>query len=215
MSKILKDFIVSCVIESDYAALSSLKPQEGDVLDSIYLPMSRELRAAELMMGRHTLEYVYTEAQRRTLVELARVFGTVQVLKGVTNFALPNDLGLVEHFLNSGEYDMNCSYELRNFATAAARQGQVEVVRKIVGWMLENLRKANLPELIYEIYEVDNDPWIFRKMYETGLLVKVLNSARIGRFGVLPALLDDVNTMQEMEKLEVLTAIFRKRTKRS
>lgn len=215
MSKILKDFIVSCVLESDYAALSSLKPQEGDVLDGIYLLMSRELRAAELMMGRHSLDYVYTEAQRRTLIELARVFGTVQVLKGVTNFALPNDLVLVEHFLSSGEFDRNCGYELRNFATAAARQGQTEVVRAIVDWMLENLRKADLPEIIYEIYEVDTDPWVFRKMYETGLLVKVLNSARIGRFGVLPALLDDVNTMQEMEKLEVLTAIFRKRTRRA
>lgn len=66
MSKILKDFIVSCVIESDYAALASLKEQEGGVLDSIYLSMSRELRAAELMLGRHTLEYVYTDAQRQT-----------------------------------------------------------------------------------------------------------------------------------------------------
>lgn len=215
MSKILKDFIVSCVIESDYVALGSLREQEGDVLDSIYLPMSRELRAAELMQCRHTLEYVYTDAQRRTLLELARVFGTVQVLKGVTNFALPNDLALVEHFLSSGEFDKNCHYELRNFATAAARQGQTEIVRAIVGWMLENLRKADLPELIYEIYEVDNDSWIFRKMYETGLLVKVLNAARIGKFGVLPALLDDVNKMQELEKLEVLTAIFRKRTRRA
>ncbi|UUC20534.1 hypothetical protein NOV18_08655 [Pseudomonas asiatica] len=215
MSKILKDFIVSCVIESDYVALGSLKEQEGDVLDSIYLPMSRELRAAELMMGRHTLQYVYTDAQRRTLIELARVFGTVHVLKGVTNFALPNDLALAEHFLSSGEFDRNCGYEIRNFATAAARQGQVEVVRKIVGWMLENLRKADLPELIYEIYEVDNDPWIFRKMYETGLLVTVLNAARIGRFGILPALLNDLNEMQELEKLEVLTAIFRKRTRRA
>ncbi|WP_372029887.1 hypothetical protein [Pseudomonas kurunegalensis] len=215
MSKILKDFIVSCVIESDYVALGSLKEQEGDVLDSIYLSMSRELRAAELMQGRHTLEYAYTDAQRQTLIELARVFGTVQVLKGVTNFALPNDLALVEHFLNSGEFDRNCGHQLRNFATAAARQGQTEVVRAIVKWMLENLSKANLPEIIYEIYEVDSDPWVFRKMYETGLLVKVLNAARIGRFGVLPALLDDVDAMQEMEKLEVLTAIFRKRTRRA
>lgn len=215
MSKILKDFIVSCVIESDYAALASLKEQEGDVLDSIYLPMSRELRAAELMMGRHSLDYVYSDAQRQTLIELTRVFGTVQVLKGVTNFALPNDLMVIEHFLGSGEFDKNCVYELRNFATAAARQGQTDVVRKIVKWMLENLSKANLPEIIYEIYEVDSDPWVFRKMYETGLLVKVLNAARIGRFGVLPALLDDVNAMQEMEKLEVLTAIFRKRTRRA
>ncbi|MDD2038727.1 hypothetical protein NP572_19620 [Pseudomonas putida] len=215
MSKILKDFIVSCVIESDYAALASLKEQEGGVLDSIYLSMSRELRAAELMLGRHTLEYVYTDAQRQTLIELIRVFGTVQVLKGVTNFALPNDLVLVDHFLRSGEFDRNCCYELRNFATAAARQGQTEVVRAIVKWMLKNLSKADLPEIIYEIYEVDSDPWVFRKMYETGLLVKVLNAARIGRFGILPALLNDINAMQELEKLEVLTAIFRKRTRRA
>lgn len=214
MSKILKDFIVSCVIESDYAALASLKEQEGDVLDSIYLPMSRELRAAELMLGRHTLEYVYTDAQRRTLIELARVFGTVQVLKGVTNFALPNDLVLVEHFLRSGEFDRDCGYEIRNFATAAARQGQTEVVRTIVDWMLENLRKADLPEMIYQIYEVDNDPWIFRKMYETGLLVTILNAARIGKISVLPALLNDVDAMEVLEKTEVLSKIFRKRTKR-
>lgn len=55
----------------------------------------------------------------------------------------------------------------------------------------------------------------FQKMYETGLLVKVLNAARIGRFGILPALLNDINAMQELEKLEVLTAIFRKRTRRA
>lgn len=90
-------------------------------------------------------------------------FGTVQVLKGVTNFALPNDLVLVDHFLRSGEFDRNCCYELRNFATAAARQGQTEVVRAIVKWMLKNLSKADLPEIIYEIYEVDSDPWVFRK----------------------------------------------------
>ncbi|MBO2925395.1 hypothetical protein J5H75_27380 [Pseudomonas asiatica] len=215
MSKILKDFIVSCVIESDYVALGSLREQEGDVLDSIYLPMSRELRAAELMMGRHTLEYVYTDAQRQTLIELARVFGTVQVLKGVTNFALPNDLALVKRFLNSGEFDRTSGYELRNFATAAARQGQTEIVRAIVAWMLENLRKADLPELIYEIYEVDSDPWVFRKMYETGLLVTVLNAARIGRISVLPALLNDVDAMEVLEKAEVLSKIFRKRTKRT
>ncbi len=215
MSKVIKDFIVSCVLESDYSALASLKPQEGGVLDSIYLPMSRELRAAELMTGRHSLNYVYTDAQRKTLIELARVFGTVQVFKGVTNLALPNDLVLVDHFLRSGEFDRNCCYELRNFATAAARQGQTKVVRLIVEWMLENLRKADLPELIYEIYEVDSDPWVFRKMYESGLLVKVLNAARIGKFGVLPALLNDVYAMQELEKLEVLTAIFRKRTRRA
>ena len=214
MSKIIKDFIVGCVVESDYPALSSLKTQESDVLTSIYMSLTRDLRAAEAMLGCDTLTYAYTDAQRKTLIELARVFGTAQILKSVSNFPLPNDLTLVEYFLNNSGFTKHSSADLKSLAISASVCGQIEVVRTIVEWMIENLDKTDLAEDIYQIYEVNTDQWIFRRMYETGLLVRVLNSARRGKIHVLPDLLDDVKSLCDLEQLRLLTAVFRKRPQR-
>ena len=214
MSKIIKDFIVECVIESDYSALASLKAQEGGVLDCIYLPMSRDLRAAETMLRRDTLDYAYTDAHRKTLIELARIFGTVQILKGVSNFALPNDKALVEYFLDNCGFTKAYIAELKSLAISAAVCGQTEVAHTIVDWMIENTGKNNIAEDIYQIYESSTDPWIFRRMYETGMLVTVLNATLRGKVRVLPALLDDVDALCDLEKLQVLTKVFRKRPQR-
>ncbi len=214
MSKIIKDFIVGCVVESDYSALASLKTQESDVLASIYMSLSRDLRAAEAMLGRDTLSYTYTDAHRKTLIELARVCGTAQILKSVSNFPLPNDLGLVEYFLNNSGFTEHSRGDIKSLAISASVCGQTEVVRAMVEWMIENLRKADLAEDIYQIYEVNTDRWIFRRMYETGLLVTVLNSARRGKIHVLPVLLDDVKSLCDLEQLRLLTAVFRKRPQR-
>lgn len=214
MSKIIKDFIVDCVVQSDYAALASLKTQEGDVLECIYMALSRDLRAAETMLGCDTLKYAYTDAHRKTLIELARVFGTVQVLKGVSNFTLPNDKALVEYFLSNSGFTKFSTPDLKSLAISASVGSQTEVVHTIVDWMIENLGKKDLAEDIYQIYESSTDPWIFRRMYETGLLVTVLNAALRGKVRVLPALLDNVNALCDLEQLQVLTAVFRKRPQR-
>lgn len=214
MSKLIKDFIVGCVVESDFTALASLKLQESGVLESIYMSLSRDLRAAETMLRRDTLDYAYTDAHRKTMIELARVFGTVQVLKGVSNFALPNDKALVEYFLSNGGFTKLSTPDLKSLAISAAVGTQTEVVHAIVDWMIENLGKKDLAEDIYQIYESSSDPWIFRRMYETGLLVTVLNAALRGKIGVLPTLLDNVDALNDLEKLQVLTAVFRKRPQR-
>lgn len=214
MSKLIKDFIVGCVVESDYTALASLNVQECGVLESIYMSLSRDLRAAETMLRRDTLDYAYTDAHRKTMIELARVFGTVQVLKGVSNFALPNDKTLVEHFLANGGFTKFSTPDLKSLAISAAVCGQTEVVHTIVDWMIENLGSRDLAEDIYQIYEASTDPWIFRRMYETGLLVTVLNATLRGKIRVLPALLDDVDALCDLEKLQVLTKVFRKRPQR-
>lgn len=214
MSKIIKDFIVGCVVESDYSALASLKAQEGDVLASIYMSLSRDLRAAEAMLGRDTLAYTYSDAHRKTLIELARVFGTAQILKSVSNFPLPNDQALVEHFLNNSSFTKDSRAEIKSLAISSSVCGQTEVVHTIVDWMIESLDKMDLAEDIYQIYEVNTDQWIFRRIYETGLLVTVLNAARRGKIHVLPDLLDDVKSLCDLEQLRLLTAVFRKRPQR-
>lgn len=211
MSKLIKDFIVDCVVQSDYNALASLKTQEGDVLACIYISLSRDLRAAETMLRRDTLDYAYTDAHRKTLFELARVFGTVQVLKGVSNLALPNDKALVEYFLSNGGFTKFSTPDLKSLAISASVCSQTEIVHTIVDWMIENIGKNNIAEDIYQIYECSTDPWIFRKMYETGMLVTVLNATLRGKVRVLPALLDDVDALCDLEKLQVLTKVFRKR----
>ena len=211
MSKVIKDFIVDCVVQSDYNALASLKTQEGDVLACIYMSLSRDLRAAETMLRRDTLDYAYTDAHRKTLIELARVFGTVQVLKGVSNLALPNDKALVEYFLSNGGFTKFSTPDLKSLAISASVCSQTEIVHTIVDWMIENIGKNNIAEDIYQIYECSTDPWIFRKMYETGMLVTVLNATLRGKVRVLPALLDDVDALCDLEKLQVLTKVFRKR----
>ncbi|NMY54459.1 hypothetical protein [Pseudomonas sp. WS 5051] len=211
MSKLIKDFIVDCVVQSDYNALASLKTQEGDVLACIYMSLSRDLRAAETMLRRDTLDYAYTDAHRKTLIELARVFGTVQVLKGVSNLALPNDKALVEYFLSNGGFTKFSTPDLKSLAISASVCSQTEIVHTIVDWMIENIGKNNIAEDIYQIYECSTDPWIFRKMYETGMLVTVLNATLRGKVRVLPALLDDVDALCDLEKLQVLTKVFRKR----
>lgn len=211
MSKLIKDFIVDCVVQSDYNALASLKTQEGDVLACIYMSLSRDLRAAETMLRRDTLDYAYTDAHRKTLFELARVFGTVQVLKGVSNLALPNDKALVEYFLSNGGFTKFSTPDLKSLAISASVCSQTEIVHTIVDWMIENIGKNNIAEDIYQIYECSTDPWIFRKMYETGMLVTVLNATLRGKVRVLPALLDDVDALCDLEKLQVLTKVFRKR----
>lgn len=214
MSTIIKDFILGCVVESDYTTLASLKTQEGGVLDTIYMSLSRDLRAAENMLGRDTLGYAYTDAHRKTMFELARVFGTVHVFKGVSNFILPNDKQLVQYFLNNGGFTKFCSLELRRLAMSAAVCGQTEVVHTIVDWMIENLGKRDLAEDIYLIYEVSTDPWVFRKLYDTGLLLTVLNDAEIGKIEVLPKLMEEIDSLQELEKIRFLTAFCRRRAKR-
>lgn len=214
MSKLIKDFIVGCVVESDFTALASLKLQESGVLESIYMSLSRDLRAAETMLRRDTLDYAYTDAHRKTMIELARVFGTVQVLKGVSNFSIPNDKALVEYFLSNGGFTKLSTPDLKSLAISAAVGTQTEVVHAIVDWMIENLGKKDLAEDIYQIYESSSDPWIFRRMYETGLLVTVLNATLRGKIRVLPALLDDVDALSDLEKLQVLTKVFRKRPQR-
>ena len=214
MSKLIKDFIVGCVVESDFTALASLKLQESGVLESIYMSLSRDLRAAETMLRRDTLDYAYTDAHRKTMIELARVFGTVQVLKGVSNFALPNDKALVEYFLSNGGFTKLSTPDLKSLAISAAVCSQTEVVHTIVDWMIENLGGSDLAEDIYQIYECSTDPWIFRRMYETGMLVTVLNATLRGKLRVLPALLDDVDALCDLEKLQVLTKVFRKRPQR-
>ena len=211
MSKLIKDFIVDCVVQSDYNALASLKTQEGDVLACIYMSLSRDLRAAETMLRRDTLDYAYTDAHRKTLIELARVFGTVQVLKGVSNLALPNDKALVEYFLSNGGFTKFSTPDLKSLAISAAVCSQTEVVRTIVDWMIKNIGINDIAEDIYQIYESSTDPWIFRRMYETGMLVTVLNATLRGKVRVLPALLDDVDALCDLEKLQVLTKVFRKR----
>ena len=214
MSKVIKDFIVDCVVQSDYNALASLKTQEGDVLACIYMSLSRDLRAAETMLRRDTLDYAYTDAHRKTLIELARVFGTVQVLKGVSNLALPNDKALVEYFLSNGGFTKFSTPDLKSLAISASVCSQTEIVHTIVDWMIENIGKNNIAEDIYQIYECSTDPWIFRRMYETGMLVTVLNATLRGKLRVLPALLDDVDALCDLEKLQVLTKVFRKRPQR-
>ena len=214
MSKVIKDFIVDCVVQSDYNALASLKTQEGDVLACIYMSLSRDLRAAETMLRRDTLDYAYTDAHRKTLIELARVFGTVQVLKGVSNFALPNDKALVEYFLSNGGFTKLSTPDLKSLAISAAVGSQTGVAHTIVDWMIKNIGKNDIAEDIYQIYESSTDPWIFRRMYETGLLVTVLNATLRGKIRVLPALLDNVDALNDLEKLQVLTAVFRKRPQR-
>ena len=214
MSKIIKDFIVDCVVQSDYNALASLKTQEGDVLACIYMSLSRDLRAAETMLGRDALAYAYTDEHRKTLIELARVFGTVQILKGVSNFALPNDREIVEYFLDNCGFIKPYITDLKSLAISAAVCSQTEVVHTIVDWMIENLGGSDLAEDIYQIYECSTDPWIFRRMYETGMLVTVLNATLRGKLRVLPALLDDVDALCDLEKLQVLTKVFRKRPQR-
>ena len=211
MSKIIKDFIVDCVVQSDYNALASLKTQEGDVLACIYMSLSRDLRAAETMLRRDTLDYAYTDAHRKTLIELARVFGTVQVLKCVSNFVLPNDRALVEYFLSNGGFTKFSTPDLKTLTISAAACSQTEVVHTIVDWMIKNIGINDIAEDIYQIYESSTDPWIFRKMYETGMLVTVLNATLRGKVRVLPALLDDVDALCDLEKLQVLTKVFRKR----
>lgn len=211
MSKVIKDFIVDCVVQSDYNALASLKTQGGDVLACIYMSLSRDLRAAETMLRRDTLDYAYTDAHRKTMIELARVFGTVQVLKGVSNFALPNDKALVEYFLSNGGFTKLSTPDLKSLAISAAVGSQTGVAHTIVDWMIKNIGKNDIAEDIYQIYESSTDPWIFRRMYETGLLVTVLNATLRGKIRVLPALLDNVDALNDLEKLQVLTAVFRKR----
>ena len=214
MSKLIKDFIVGCVVESDFTALASLKLQESGVLESIYMSLSRDLRAAETMLRRDTLDYAYTDAHRKTMIELARVFGTVQVLKGVSNFALPNDKALVEYFLSNGGFTKLSTPDLKSLAISAAVGSQTGVAHTIVDWMIKNIGKNDIAEDIYQIYESSTDPWIFRRMYETGLLVTVLNATLRGKIRVLPALLDNVVALNDLEKLQVLTAVFRKRPQR-
>lgn len=214
MSKLIKDFIVGCVVESDFTALASLKLQESGVLESIYMSLSRDLRAAETMLRRDTLDYAYTDAHRKTMIELARVFGTVQVLKGVSNFALPNDKALVEYFLSNGGFTKLSTPDLKSLAISAAVGSQTGVAHTIVDWMIKNIGKNDIAEDIYQIYESSTDPWIFRRMYETGLLVTVLNATLRGKIRVLPALLDNVDALNDLEKLQVLTAAFRKRPQR-
>ncbi|MNC72660.1 hypothetical protein D3C76_1506390 [compost metagenome] len=80
--------------------------------------------------------------------------------------------------------------------------------------MIDNLGKRDLAEDIYSIYEVNTDPWIFRRMYDTGLLLKILNDADIGKISVLPKLMEDVDGLCELEKIRLLTAFCRRKAKR-